>query len=112
VGEKAPSVCLSPISNATHPPSLPSLPPSLHPYLRLASYASVNVQLASLVHRHDLAIRQKDHLDHTPDVVPHCLKLEVWLVDLDLLKGREGGRERGEGMSEVQVENFDVKKRC
>ena len=54
------------------------------------------MELARLVHRHHLPARQEDHLDDAPDVVPHCLELQVGLEGLDLDWGwREGGREDG-----------------
>jgi len=62
------------------------------------------VELARLVHSHHLPPRQEDHLHNAPDIVPHCLHLQVSLEGFDLIgyeeKGggregeRKGGRER------------------
>ena len=62
------------------------------------------MELAWLVHRHHLPPRQEDHLHDAPDVVPHCLQLQVGLKGFDLFVyekkggGREGGREGGRDM--------------
>lgn len=56
------------------------------------------------MHRHDFAIREKYHLNDAPDVVPDRLKLQVWLVDLDL----SGWREEGKGSGDENIDQNHV----